>query len=110
MFKIEETQQIFDDANDVIDWLRDNIDFDEDDYDYMLDECYPDYEVGYITFTASQILKECDRIAYDIGLNELLDSELVNLAYELDRTDINEVTYFYDYNITNIGEEEDITE
>ena len=40
-------------------------------YDDMLDECYPD-QVGDIP--ASMILYKCDRIAYDCGFNDWLDS------------------------------------
>lgn len=45
-------------------------------YDDMLDETYQDYEIGDLTFSASQVLKECDPIAYGCGLNDLADSEL----------------------------------
>ena len=40
-------------------------------YDDMLDECYPDQVMG---FPASMILYRCDRIAYDCGFNDWLDS------------------------------------
>ena len=44
-----------------------------DRFDEMLDECYPEYSMGWITFTPSQILRECDPIAYRIALSEYED-------------------------------------
>ena len=35
-------------------------------FDEMLDECYPVVKIGELTFYPSQILKECDPIAYRI--------------------------------------------
>lgn len=42
-------------------------------YDDMLDGYYEDYNVGRICFTASQVLKECDPIAYRCGFNDWID-------------------------------------
>jgi hypothetical protein len=39
-------------------------------FDAMLDECYPEVKIGYSTFTASEILFNCDPVAYRIGLSE----------------------------------------
>lgn len=39
-------------------------------FDAMLDECYPEIKIGYSTFTASEILFNCDPVAYRIGLSE----------------------------------------
>lgn len=39
-------------------------------YDEMLDDCYNDYYIGRIMFIPSQILKKCDTIAYQCGLND----------------------------------------
>jgi hypothetical protein len=39
-------------------------------FDQMLDDSYPDVKIGYSTFTASEILFNCDPIAYQIGLVE----------------------------------------
>lgn len=39
-------------------------------FDAMLDECYPSVKIGYSTFTASDILFNCDPVAYRIGLSE----------------------------------------
>jgi hypothetical protein len=42
----------------------------EERFDNTLDESYPEYTIGYLTFRPSQILKDCDPIAYRIGLSE----------------------------------------
>ena len=39
-------------------------------FDQLLDECYPEIKIGYSTFTASDILFNCDPVAYQIGLSE----------------------------------------
>jgi hypothetical protein len=44
-----------------------------DRFDEMLNEVYPEYSMGWATFTPSQILKECDPIAYRIALSEFED-------------------------------------
>ena len=36
----------------------------------LLDETYPNVKIGYSTFTASEILFNCDPVAYRIGLFE----------------------------------------
>ena len=51
-------------------------DYTERNYDDELDETYQDYEIMGLSFSASQVLKECDPIAYRCGLNDLADSEL----------------------------------
>lgn len=43
-------------------------------FDEMLDECYPTYKIGTMEFYPSQILFECDPIAYQIGVIEFEDS------------------------------------
>lgn len=43
-------------------------------YDQMLDECYPDVKIGYSTFTASEILFNCDPVMYQEGLYDYQDS------------------------------------
>mgnify|MGYP001290698748 FL=1 len=47
----------------------------EDMFDEMLDETYPVVKIGELTFYPSQILKQCDPIAYRIGVSEYEDSE-----------------------------------
>ena len=47
-------------------------------FDEMLDESYPVFEIGNLTFTASQILRECDPIAYRQSLLDFEDAILEN--------------------------------
>lgn len=42
-------------------------------FDEMLDECYEPYKIGKLTFWASDILRECDPVAYRIGVSEYED-------------------------------------
>lgn len=51
-------------------------------YDDFLDECYGNINIG-VTFNASYVLKNLDRICYDIGLDEYFDSYTDDF-YELD--------------------------
>jgi hypothetical protein len=39
-------------------------------FDQMLDDSYPDVKIGYATYTASEIVFNCDPIAYRVGLSE----------------------------------------
>ena len=41
----------------------------------MLDEIYPVYVIGDLSFNPSDILKDCDPIAYLCGLVDYLDAE-----------------------------------
>lgn len=45
----------------------------EEQYEEMLDECYEPVKIGDMTFYASQILRNCDPVAYRIGLSEYED-------------------------------------
>jgi len=42
-------------------------------YDEMLNECYPDVTIGYGTYSASAILRECDPIVYRVGASDYAD-------------------------------------
>jgi hypothetical protein len=42
-------------------------------YDALLDECYPSVKIGYSTFTASEILFNCDPVMYQQGLLDYED-------------------------------------
>ena len=66
-FEQEEFQSKLEDA--VYDCVERN-------YDDELDETYQGYEIGGLTFSASQVLKECDPTAYGCTLNDAVDSEL----------------------------------
>ncbi len=44
-------------------------------YDSMLDECYPEIKIGYLTFSPSRVLAELDPIAYRCGMSDWESSE-----------------------------------
>jgi hypothetical protein len=44
-----------------------------DRFDEMLNDCYPEYSMGWVSFTPAQILFNCDPIAYRIALSEYED-------------------------------------
>jgi hypothetical protein len=46
-----------------------------DRFDEYLDLIHEEYSMGWLTFTPSQILKECDPVAYRIALSEFEDEE-----------------------------------
>ena len=46
----------------------------EKDFNNYLDEVYQDFQVTDLFFRASQILKNCDSIAYDQAYNNWCDS------------------------------------
>ena len=50
----------------------------ENAYDEMLDDCYPEISVCGLSYCASNVLYCTDRVAYDLGLGEYIDS----LGYE----------------------------
>ncbi len=54
--------------------MSDDFGLEEQAYIEMLDECYPVVKIGFAEFYASDILRECDPIAYRIGLSEYVDS------------------------------------
>jgi hypothetical protein len=47
----------------------------EERFDDYLDQIHEEYSMGWITFRPSQILKECDPIAYRISLAEFEEDE-----------------------------------
>lgn len=44
-------------------------------FEAVLDECYPPYQIGSITFYASDILYDCDPIAYGMAVDEWEEEE-----------------------------------
>jgi len=46
-----------------------------DDFDQMLDECYDRVKIGDIEFFPSQILYDCDPIAYRVYLSDYLSNQ-----------------------------------
>lgn len=43
-------------------------------YEDMLDECYEDIRFGCCSYSPSQVLKAVDPIAYEMGLDEYIES------------------------------------
>lgn len=47
----------------------------EEKFNDWLDDVYPTYEIAGITLYPSQILKDCDPVAYRIALSEIEDDD-----------------------------------
>lgn len=65
-------------------------------YDDFLDDTYGTFNIGYSKFYASDILKTCDGIAYDCGLDDYVEFTMDDAQYDLERdgkTIINGVTF-----------------
>jgi len=43
-------------------------------YDEMLDQCYEPYNMSGMIYMPSDILKECDPIAYRVGFSDYVDT------------------------------------
>lgn len=56
----------------------------DNNYDDLLDEGYDEYKLGYSTFSASNILKNCDPIAYRCVKSDCESSLLEDAQYELE--------------------------
>jgi hypothetical protein len=52
-------------------------------FDEMLDESYPVFEMGTLKFYPSQILRECDPIAYNEALLDFEDSYIDEMEKHL---------------------------
>ncbi len=59
----------------------------EENYDDWLDEINEEVHIGSLTFYPSQILRECDPIAYRVGLDDYVNSEYEESEYELESSD-----------------------
>lgn len=75
----------------------------ENGYDDELDEAYPEYEIMGMSFSPSQVLKECDPTAYKCGINDSANDELNNANYILNRGQ----EYFIDHKVFSIEETDD---
>lgn len=47
-------------------------------FDEMLNEVYPEYKIGDLTFSPAQILRTCDPVAYRIYANDYDDEREQN--------------------------------
>ena len=54
----------------------------DNNYDDLIDEGYDEYRIGYLTFSASMILKKCDPVAYRCGISDYESSMLEDVQYE----------------------------
>jgi hypothetical protein len=54
--------------------------------DEMID-CDGDVVIGSLTFSRSEIVKRLDPIAYRMMVNEIIDSQIEDLQYDIDRLD-----------------------
>lgn len=78
----------------------------ENNYDDILDEIYEPYKIGCCTFYASQVLKECDPIAYNCGISDEQSARYEDFKYDIENgveTNVNGVTFL----IEEDDEEED---
>lgn len=57
----------------------------EADYDDLLDDGYEEVRIGNCAFSASQILKNCDPIAYKLGIDDFVSSEFEDAAHDVNR-------------------------
>lgn len=79
----------------------------EDEYDEMLDECYGSINICGIDYDASMVMYRVDKIAYECGMNDYMDSRASDMAYEIERMDGGEEEEYYGYTITAEEEEEE---
>jgi hypothetical protein len=54
-------------------------------YKDMLNECYPEYKFGEMTYSPASILESCDPVAFKLGMEEYFDSRLEDLKPELEQ-------------------------
>ena len=76
----------------------------EEHYDDMLDDAYDEIRIGVCTFTASQILRECDPIAYRCGIDDFVNADLEDALYNFEG-EYEDTIYGDDFR-TEEGEEE----
>lgn len=77
----------------------------EEDYDNMLDDCYPEVEIMGMSYSPSVALYRLDEIAYNCGFNDYKDSQISDIRYELERLDNGETYENYGYEVTCIDNE-----
>lgn len=56
----------------------------DNNYDDLIDEDNEEYQIGYLTFPASEVLKNCDPVAYRCGQSDYESSILEDAQYELE--------------------------
>lgn len=58
--------------------------FNEDQYDEMLDDCYPEIDIVGVKYSASHALKEIDPVRYDCGFSDWQSEEITNKEEGID--------------------------
>lgn len=74
-------------------------DYVAENYDDILDDFYPEVEIGYCHFYASEILYRCDPVAYRCGLSDEQSAQLEDAKFELEnygRVTINDTEFIMD--------------
>ena len=94
---------VFEEVQEVINYITDNGDFD-DSYDMMLDECYEEINVCGYTFNPSYALKELDLIVYNCGKNDYIDSLTYDLDDTIDRMSNGDIEDFYGVEVECIND------
>lgn len=56
----------------------------DNNYDDLIDEDNEEYRIGYLTFSASEVLKKCDPIAYNCGFSDYESDILEEAKCELE--------------------------
>lgn len=60
----------------------------EDSYDEMLNDCYGTIKIGECEYDASYVLYNVDRVAYDIGYNDYINSIYEDMIYEFENDEM----------------------
>ena len=78
----QEVEELHENA--IEDYIADS--YTEEAYDEMLDECHKEYKIGGLTFSASQVLRDCDPVAYRCGFGNEEDNirDIAESMYSLD--------------------------
>lgn len=100
--------KIFDDPREAAEYITDNLD--DEVYDNMLDECYPEVEILGLSYAPSIALYRVDEIAYNCGRNDYYDSLSSDIAYDIERMDAEEEEDFYGFTVVAIDDEEETEE
>lgn len=82
--RIEEIEDEIQEKTDKIQALKDEIDNIEggsleDEFNDMLDECNQEAKIGSLTYSPSDVLKNCDETAYNIGYGEYTDEKISDI-------------------------------
>jgi hypothetical protein len=63
----------------------------DNNYDDLLDEDNEEYRIGYLTFSASEVLKNCDPVAYRCGFSDYESEVLEEAENELENSGYYEI-------------------